>query len=129
MESEPAADNDPTRRALLAALAGGLALAAPTAGEGKQGKKKPKPKPPLAAAVARVINSSFTPDESLILLEYEYLARDLRPGSGATLRDTALAATSGGTVEQMRAEIIADVRVIVGPDLGVAPERVAVLLV
>lgn len=41
---------DSTRRAVFAALAGGLALAAPSRTEGKQGKKgkKGKPKPPPA---------------------------------------------------------------------------------
>jgi hypothetical protein len=126
---------DPTRRALLAALAGGAGLALATEPQRATGKKskagkKPKPKPALATAVVRVVASDIGVDDGNLVFVFDLRidAAELAPqgaiGAGAPL----LARVPIGPAAAVRAGIVRAAQERIGELAGLAPGRIDVVL-
>jgi hypothetical protein len=125
---------DATRRALLAALAGGFALASPVAAgpksKGKGKKKGGKAKPPLAAVIAQTIDLAVANQNGMAVfavgIEFVVLGAD----EGGRVDSTDLR-VAFGTVEQMRAAVVRAVQEAAAGVLGgdVPADRVAVLVI
>lgn len=123
---------DPTRRALLVALAG-AALAAPVsaatgARPAKGAKKGKRPKPPLAAALVRVTATNGSRPDFGFAIDYDFSFIDLRVGPSSLQNTLSFLQPPLGTAEQMRVAFVAAVQRQVARLLGVAPGQVAVLL-
>jgi hypothetical protein len=120
---------DPSRRDLIAALAGGLALATPAAA-GKKGNKKPKP--PLAAAVAQfdAVAASGGTVDSGILFGYRIAVLEFASGDVVNI-DAQKAFVEGGSADAMRADLVRSVAQTAAALLAdaVPADRIAVLLI
>lgn len=135
METETAAA-DSTRRALLAALAGGLALAAPAPAKGKQGKngtKGKKPRPPLTVAIARLTEFEARVDSSgkaSLVIGAEIEGIDLRPDPPLAIAGFLNFSIAPESAARMQAAVLRALRGdIVSRVDDLAADRVQVLLI
>lgn len=126
--------DDSTRRALLAALtgglAGGLALAAPAPVAAKRGKKKAKP--PLAVAMAHIeaVSASGGTVDPGILIAYRLAVLEFASGAAGNANDAG-AFVSGGTAKAIRADLVRSIGQFAAELIEdvVPADRIAVLLV
>lgn len=119
---------DPSRRALLAALAGGLALAAPGPAKANPTKPKRKRNAPQAVAVV-VVKTVGLEANGLVDFAVGGVAKDLRPGATADADLDFVALVRPASAARMRKVLVDTVQRSVADSLGVPEDHVSVLLV